>query len=60
MNSFTFDPCPKNLKCFAGCRHLSATNLPENRRYLKTLELKLAAAVEIAEARPSKTIGRTK
>lgn len=38
---------------------LSATNLPENRRHLQTLELKLAAAVETAEARPSKSIGRT-
>lgn len=59
LNSFTVDPCPKHLECFSGCRHLSATNLPENRRHLQTLELKLAAAVEIAEARPSKSIGRT-
>ena len=59
LNSFTVDPCPKHLECFSGCRHLSATNLPENRRHLKTLELKLAAAVETAEARPSKSIGRT-
>ncbi|MCE4330852.1 hypothetical protein [Xanthomonas euvesicatoria] len=59
LNSFTVDPCPKHLECFSGCRHLSATNLPENRRHLRTLELKLAAAVEIAEARPSKSIGRT-
>ena len=29
LNSFTVDPCPKHLECFAGCRHLSATNLPE-------------------------------
>ena len=54
LNSFTFDPCPKHLECFAGRRHFSATNLPENRRHLKTLELKLAAAVEIAETRPSR------
>ncbi|MCR1820195.1 MULTISPECIES: hypothetical protein [Stenotrophomonas] len=60
LNSFTFEPCPKYLECFAGCRHLSATNLPENRRHLKTLELKLAAGVEVAEARSSKSIGRTK
>lgn len=59
LNSFTVDPCPKHLECFSGCRHLSATNLPENRRHLRTLELKLAAAVETAEARPSKSIGRT-
>lgn len=58
LNSFTVDPCPKHLECFSGCRHLSATNLPENRRHLRTLELKLEAAVETAEARPSKSIGR--
>lgn len=59
LNSFTVDPCPKHLECFSGCRHLSATNLPENRSHLQTLELKLVAAVETAEARPSKSIGRT-
>ena len=36
LNSFTVDPCPKHLECFSGCRHLSATNLPENRRHLRT------------------------
>lgn len=59
LNSFTVDPCPKHLECFAGCRHLSATNLPENRAHLRTLELKLLDAIEIAEARPSTSIGRT-
>lgn len=59
LNSFTVDPCPKHLECFSGCRHLSATNLPENRVHLRTLEFKLVAAVETAEAKPSKSIGRT-
>ncbi len=59
LNSFTVDPCPKHLECFVGCRHLSATNLPENRRHLRTLELKLVAAIETAQANPSKSIGRT-
>lgn len=59
LNSFTVDPCPKHLECFSGCRHLSATNLPENRRHLRTLEFKLVAAVETAEAKPSKSVGRT-
>lgn len=59
LNSFTVDPCPKHLECFSGCRHLSATNLPENRSHLRTLEFKLVAAVEMAEAKPSKSIGRT-
>ncbi len=58
LNSFTVDPCPKHLECFAGCRHLSATNLPENRRYLLMLESKLVSALETAEAKPSKSIGR--
>lgn len=59
LNSFTVDPCPKHLECFSGCRHLSATNLPENRHHLSTLEVKLKAAVELAEAKPSNSIGRT-
>jgi len=59
LNSFTVDPCPKHLECFSGCRHLSATNLPENRSHLRSLELKLMSAIEIAEARPSKSVGRT-
>ncbi len=59
LNSFTVDPCPKHLECFSGCRHLSATALPENRRHLQTLELKLVATVEAAEARSSNSVGRT-
>ena len=59
LNSFTVDPCPKHLECFSGCRHLSATNLEENRGHLRTLELKLKTAVEMAEAKPSSSIGRT-
>lgn len=58
LNSFTVDPCPKHLECFAGCRHLSATNLPENRRHLVQLEARLKQALEAVEARPSTTIGR--
>jgi len=59
LNSFTVDPCPKHLECFAGCRHLSATNLPEQHSALVRLEGKLASALELAQARPSKSIGRT-
>jgi hypothetical protein len=58
LNSFTVDPCPKHLECFNGCRHLSATNLPENRAHLVRLEGKLQAALEAAEARPSRSVGR--
>jgi len=58
LNSFTVDPCPKHLECFSGCRHLSATNLPEQRAALIRLEGKLASALELAQCRPSKSIGR--
>lgn len=58
LNSFTVDPCPKHLECFSGCRHLSATNLPEQRAALIRLEGKLASALEVAQSRPSKSIGR--
>ncbi|WP_039756909.1 hypothetical protein, partial [Chromobacterium haemolyticum] len=58
LNSFTVDPCPKHLECFSGCRHLSATNLPEQRAALIRLKGKLASALEHAQSRPSKSIGR--
>jgi hypothetical protein len=57
LNSFTVDPCPKHLECFADCRHLSATDLPENRQNLIRLEAKLKAALETIKARPSTSIG---
>ncbi|MGJ7499415.1 hypothetical protein ACSFBF_03560 [Variovorax sp. ZT5P49] len=59
LNSFTVDPCPKHLECFAGCRHLSATNLTENRRHLVELRGRLKSAVEAASERPPSSIGRT-
>jgi hypothetical protein len=57
LNSFTVDPCPKHLECFSGCRHLSATDLPENRHNLIRLEGKLKGAIEIIRARPSNSVG---
>ncbi|CAN7699452.1 hypothetical protein LJR029_003975 [Caballeronia sp. LjRoot29] len=57
LNSFTVDPCPKHLECFADCRHLSATDLPENRRNLIRLEGKFKLAVETIKTRPSTSIG---
>ena len=57
INSFTVDPCPKHLECFSGCRHLSATGLPENRHNLVQLEGRLELAVHSIEARKSKSIG---
>jgi len=57
LNAFTVDPCPKHLECFSGCRHLSATDLPENRHNLIRLEGKLKGAIEIIRARPSNSVG---
>jgi len=38
INSFTVEPCPKALECFNGCRHLTASGLPEHTRNLKDLK----------------------
>ncbi|MCO4856471.1 hypothetical protein MKD49_08260 [Herbaspirillum sp. WGmk3] len=57
LNSFTVDPCPKHLECFANCRHLSATDLPENRQNLIRLEGKFKSALEAIRARPSSSLG---
>ncbi|WP_175786658.1 hypothetical protein [Burkholderia anthina] len=57
LNSFTVDPCPKHLECFADCRHLSATDLPEHRQNLVQLEAKFKRALETIRARPSTSIG---
>lgn len=58
LNSFTVDPCPKHLQCFSGCKHLSATNLPEQRSNLERLKIKVIDALEIAENLPSSSTGR--
>jgi hypothetical protein len=57
LNSFTVDPCQKHLECFSGCRHLSATNLPENREHLFRLESKLQDALETIRSRTSSSVG---
>jgi hypothetical protein len=56
INSFTVDPCPQHLECFNGCRHLSATDLTENRHNLVQLEARLDIAVKAIESR-KKSIG---
>lgn len=58
LNSFTVDPCPKHLECFTGCRHLSATNLPEHQKNILTLHGRLKTALEHAMARPEGSVGR--
>jgi hypothetical protein len=57
LNSFTVDPCPKHLECFANCRHLSATGLKENKVNLMRLEDKFKVAIETIKSRPSGSIG---
>lgn len=58
INSFTVDPCPKHLECFAGCRHLTATDMPKYRVHLVQLEGRFKDAVKAIESRSLKTIGR--
>jgi hypothetical protein len=58
LNSFLVNPCPKNLECFAGCRHLIATNLSDNRDQLLSLQKKFTDALEMAESLPVGSVGR--
>lgn len=58
LNSFTVDPCPTHLECFNGCVHLSATDMPENRKHLIILQSKLKDAIEAARSKPTQSIGR--
>lgn len=57
LNSFTVDPCPKHLECFAGCNHLSATGLDANKRNLIQLEGKLKETIESIRQRKGTGIG---
>lgn len=58
LNSFTVDPCPKHLECFNGCRHLSATNLPEQKQNLVALHGRMKVALMHAHARPDGAVGK--
>jgi len=57
INSFMVDPCPKHLECFTGCKHLSATDLAQNRHNLVQLEARLQTAVRAIEVRKADAIG---
>lgn len=59
LNSFTVDPCPTHLECFNGCRHLSATNLPEQIENLVVLQGKLKLALKHAQAKPDGSVGKS-
>ncbi|CAE6971290.1 hypothetical protein R69608_07538 [Paraburkholderia nemoris] len=52
LNSLTVDHCPKHLECYADCRHLSATDLPENRQNLIQLEGTFKLVLETTKAKP--------
>ncbi|MDR3723846.1 MAG: hypothetical protein P4K83_05080 [Terracidiphilus sp.] len=56
INSFMVDPCPKHLECFNGCKHLSATDLSQNRHNLVQLEGRFSTAVKILEERKARMI----
>jgi len=57
INSFMVDPCPKHLECFTGCKHLSATDLAQNRHNLVQLQARFEAAMRAIEARKSNVLG---
>lgn len=58
INSFTVDPCPKNLECFSGCSHLTSTDMPEHRQRLEILGQRFESAISEARSRRSDSIGR--
>ena len=58
LNSFTVDPCPKNLECFNGCRHLARTDLPQEHVTLLRLRDRLKRVTAKIEATPSGSVGR--
>ena len=57
IGSFMVNRCPKDLECFTGCKHLSATDLSENRLNLVRLEARLDTAVHVIEARKLSSTG---
>lgn len=58
LNSFSMSPCPKHLKCFHGCKHFTASGLPEHRVSLQSLKDQLTLMREAAAAKPARTVGR--
>jgi hypothetical protein len=58
LNSFSMNPCPKHLKCFHGCKHFTASGLPEHRVSLQTLKDQLIEMRHAAAAKAVRTVGR--
>jgi hypothetical protein len=54
VNSFAVDPCPKHLECFNGCRHLTRSDVDEERRHLERMRDRMASAVKTLEALPER------
>ncbi len=53
INSFTVEPCPKALECFNGCRHLTASGLPEHTRNLKDLQERYITLLDSIDGHPA-------
>ncbi|MFA1623681.1 hypothetical protein ACDY96_12880 [Rhizobium mongolense] len=52
MNSFTSDPCPKNLECFNGCIHLARTKVASEQKRLEDMRDKFAKIIIRLESVP--------
>jgi len=59
VNSFSVDPCPKNLECFAGCRHLISTGTAEDKESLCKLKSKMVVIRDDILSKPVTSIGRS-
>ena len=59
LNSFTVEPCPKALECFAGCRHLTASGLPEHRRNLERLRDRYVTLIQSIDQHPAPPSGKS-
>ncbi|MDC7694280.1 hypothetical protein PQU94_08305 [Asticcacaulis sp. DXS10W] len=57
LSSLTVDPCPKQLECFNGCRHLARTGLPSETSSLQALEDRLISVIDKLMTQPATTGG---
>jgi hypothetical protein len=58
VNAFTVDPCPNNLECFNGCRHLARSEKSEEQLALERLRARMAVIIAKIEAEPNNRPGR--
>jgi hypothetical protein len=52
VNSFSVDPCPKHLECFNGCRHLTRSDVDEEREHLERLRDRMTDVIASLDALP--------